>query len=117
MWATLTECGFLLQGIEVRRDDSFWPSQGKLSLKGGSFVQTEERTGDGKGRYPPWSMRPSLKEMAEELGIDHDELVACFKRDISSRKIADKFGITPQTAEILKEHFVKYGIGSVTGGD
>jgi len=71
----------------------------------------------GKGRYPPWSLGPSLKEMAEELGIDHDELIGCFEKDLSSQEIADKFRITTETAEMLKEHFLRRGIASIMGGD
>jgi len=76
-----------------------------------------ERTFEGKGRYPPWSMRPSLKEMTEELGIDHDALVSCFQKDCSNQDIAVRFGINPETAERLRDHFLRYGIGSIMGGD
>jgi len=72
---------------------------------------------EGKGRFPPWSRIPSLKEMAEEMEIDHDALVDCFAQQYSDEEIAARFNISSQVANSLREHFLKYGIGSVMGGD
>lgn len=72
---------------------------------------------EGKGRFAPWSLRPSLKEIAEELEIDHDALIDCFANNLSDQEIADQFGISPGVAGSLREHFMRYGIGSIMGGD
>jgi DNA-directed RNA polymerase specialized sigma subunit len=70
-----------------------------------------------QGSFPPWSRIPSLKEMAEELEIDHDALIQSFARDKSDQELAEQFDISSETAASLREHFMKYGIGSVMGGD
>lgn len=70
-----------------------------------------------KGSFPPWSRIPSLKEMTEETGIDFDKFIDCIKENMSTLEMAGMFNVSGQTIENLKEHFYKYGISSVMGGD
>jgi hypothetical protein len=60
---------------------------------------------------------PSLKEMAEEVRIDFDDLVEAIGEDLSPQQIAARFQISEELAGDLKDHFYKYGISSVMGGD
>jgi len=60
---------------------------------------------------------PSLKEMADEVMIDFDELVQAIGEDLSPRQIAARFQISEELAGNLKDHFYKYGVSSVMGGD
>ena len=69
------------------------------------------------GGWPPWSRIPSLKEMAEEVGIDFDDLVEAIKEDQDPRQMAARFEISEELAGNLKDHFYKYGVSSVMGGD
>ncbi len=55
--------------------------------------------------------------MAEEVGVDFDDLIDAIAEDLSPQGISQKFEISEELAGNLKEHFFKYGIGSVMGGD
>ena len=55
--------------------------------------------------------------MTAEAGIDFDEFIACIKDDVSVEEMSQKFAVSPKTINILKEHFIHYGISSVIGGD
>ncbi|MGI6548825.1 MAG: helix-turn-helix domain-containing protein [Syntrophomonadales bacterium] len=58
-----------------------------------------------------------MKEMAEEVRIDFDDLVEAIGEDLSPQQIAARFQISEELAGDLKDHFYKYGISSVMGGD
>ncbi len=58
-----------------------------------------------------------MKEMAEEVMIDFDDLVSAIQEDLSPRQMALRFKISEELAGELKDHFYKYGISSVMGGD
>ncbi len=58
-----------------------------------------------------------MKEMAEEVGIDFDDLVEAIREDLNPRQLAARFEISEELAGNLKEHFYKYGVSSVMGGD
>lgn len=70
-----------------------------------------------KGSFPPWSRIPSLKEMAEDIGLDHDLFIELIEKGDSAESIAEQMGISPVTARSLYDHFMRYGISSVMGGD
>jgi len=55
--------------------------------------------------------------MAEEVGIDFDDLVEAIKEDQDPRQMAARFEISEELAGNLKDHFYKYGVSSVMGGD
>jgi len=55
--------------------------------------------------------------MAEEVGIDFDDLVEAIREDLNPRQLAARFEISEELAGNLKEHFYKYGVSSVMGGD
>jgi selenophosphate synthase len=69
------------------------------------------------GSIPPWSRIPSLQEMTEEAGIDFEVFIESIENNSTSKEMAEKFKVSESTITVLKEHFYKYGISSVMGGD
>jgi hypothetical protein len=69
------------------------------------------------GSFPPWSRIPSLAEMTSEAGIDFDCFVQCIKENRPIEQMAEQFKVSRITIESLQDHFIKYGISSVMGGD
>ena len=74
-------------------------------------------SGYGKGSFPPWSRIPGLNEMCEEAGVDFDSFIEDLKIGASLDDMAIKYGVNIDTMSLLQEHFMKYGLSSVTGGD
>ncbi|MGI5911206.1 MAG: helix-turn-helix domain-containing protein [Syntrophomonadaceae bacterium] len=70
-----------------------------------------------KGSYPPWSRVPALNEMCQEAGIDFDSFISDLKVGTGINDMAEKYGVSINTISLLEEHFMKYGISSVIGGD
>ncbi|HEX3012293.1 MAG TPA: helix-turn-helix transcriptional regulator [Syntrophomonadaceae bacterium] len=71
----------------------------------------------GQGSFPPWSRIPSLKEMTDEAGVDHDHFIALIELGYTTGQMAENLQISESTVSQLKEHFFKFGISSVIGGD
>jgi hypothetical protein len=71
----------------------------------------------GQGSFPPWSRIPSLKEMTAEAGVDFDQFILLLQLGYTTGQIAQNLQISENTVMSLKEHFFKYGISSVIGGD
>ncbi len=69
------------------------------------------------GSYPPWSRIPSLQDMCREIGIGHDQLIEAIAEGLSTEEAARKMQVTTATMDALYEHFYRYGISSVQGGD
>jgi len=69
------------------------------------------------GSIPPWTRLPSLKEMTAEAGIDELEFLEYIENGYNSREIAECLQVQEETIESLYNHFMKYGVGSVMGGD
>jgi hypothetical protein len=72
---------------------------------------------NGKGSYPPWSRIPGLNEMCEEAGVDFDSFIKDLEIGTDLNDMAAKYGVSMNTISLLKEHFIKYGLSSVMGGD
>lgn len=72
---------------------------------------------NGSGRWPPWSRIQALNEMTEEAGIDFDQFIESIRNQASIAEMAEKFQVSQGTIECLQDHFLRYGIGSVQGGD
>ncbi|HAA89653.1 MAG: Uncharacterized protein XD63_1457 [Thermoanaerobacterales bacterium 50_218] len=94
--------------------------RGKLSLewlveKIRGRVIALDRKADSPG--PPWGWQPSLKQMAEEVGVDFDVFLAGIKNGFSDEEIAAEVGVGPRVIARLREHFQKFGIDSVIGQD
>lgn len=70
-----------------------------------------------KGSFPPWSRIPSIIEMSAEIGVDHDRFIEFIQEGKSPDFIAAEMEITVETVRALYDHFMRYGIGSVMGGD
>lgn len=86
-----------------------------LRQKGVSTTNTLET--NGSGRWPPWSRIQGLNEMTEEAGIDFDQFIESIKNQASIEEMSEQFQVSPGTIENLQEHFFRYGLGSVQGGD
>lgn len=71
----------------------------------------------GTGRWPPWSRIQGLNEMTEEAGVDFDQFMESIKNQDSISAMADRFQVSQAAIESLQDHFYRYGIGSVQGGD
>lgn len=69
------------------------------------------------GSFPPWTMQPSLQEMCDDAGVGHDQLLKAIYLGQTVRQSADEFHVSPETVQVLYDHFYRYGIGSVEGGD
>ena len=72
---------------------------------------------NGKGSFPPWSRIPGFNEMCEETGIDFDSFIEDIKNGSGLEDMAVKYGVSMETISLLQEHFIKYGLSSVIGGD
>jgi hypothetical protein len=72
---------------------------------------------DGKGSFPPWSRVPSFEEMAAEAGIDGAEFLYSLRDGLDIEELADKYKVSSPTIQSLYDHFMRYGVSSVMGGD
>lgn len=72
---------------------------------------------NGTGRWPPWSRIQALNEMTEEVGVDFDQFIESIKNQASITEMSEQFQVSEGTIESLQDHFFRYGIGSVQGGD
>lgn len=72
---------------------------------------------DGRGSFPPWSRIQSLNEMTADAGIDFDQFIKSLAEGQSTAEMAELFGVSEAAVISLNEHFIKYGISSVMGGD
>lgn len=64
-----------------------------------------------------WSTQPSLKQVAAEVGVDYSELVDRFAVDKNDMEIAEEFGVSTKVINHLRDHFERYGLGSIMGQD
>jgi hypothetical protein len=71
----------------------------------------------GKGSFPPWSRIPGINEMCGDAGVDFDSFIEDIKIGTSLTDMASKYKVSIDTISLLQEHFMKYGLSSVMGGD
>ncbi|MBM7854074.1 DNA-directed RNA polymerase specialized sigma subunit [Desulfohalotomaculum tongense] len=65
----------------------------------------------------PWTTEPSLVTKTEEVGVDFDRFIDGLKNDRTDAEIAQEFGVSEKTIAHLRNHFMRYGIGSTMGQD
>jgi DNA-directed RNA polymerase specialized sigma subunit len=65
----------------------------------------------------PWSLQPSLKQMAEEVGVDFDKFIEGLKHNKSDQEISKEFGVSDKVIRNLRNHFEQYGVHSIVGQD
>ncbi len=65
----------------------------------------------------PWSTEPSLKEMAEEAGVDVGGLIEGIKNEHTDEEIASDLGVSEKLVCHLRNRFYSHGIDSVMGQD
>ncbi|MGQ9558694.1 MAG: helix-turn-helix domain-containing protein [Desulfurispora sp.] len=65
----------------------------------------------------PWSTQPSLKCKSAEAGVDFDRFIAALKEQRSDQEMAQEFAVSEKTIASLREHFERYGLGSIMGQD
>ncbi|MGI9953226.1 helix-turn-helix domain-containing protein [Moorellaceae bacterium AZ2] len=65
----------------------------------------------------PWSTRPSLKNMAEEAGIDFDAFMSALAANKSDTEMASAFGVPAEVVSRLRDHFERCGLQSIMGED
>nr|WP_088553066.1 helix-turn-helix domain-containing protein [Calderihabitans maritimus] len=71
---------------------------------------------DFKSRAP-WNSEPSLKEMANEVGINFDQFIDALAEQKSDAEMAEEFGVSEKTIYHLRDHFERFGIHSIVGQD
>lgn len=71
----------------------------------------------GKGSFAPWSRIQGLDEMCAEAGVDFDSFIDDLKANVGVDEMAVKHNVSVNTMSLLQEHFIKYGLSSVIGGD
>jgi hypothetical protein len=65
----------------------------------------------------PWSREQSLKEKAEEAGVDFDRLMEVLAKGGSDTEMARVLGVPEELISNLRWHFETYGVTSVLGQD
>jgi len=70
-----------------------------------------------KGSWAPWSRIQGLDEMCAEAGVDFDSFINDLKANTRVDEMAAKYNVSVDTMSLLQEHFIKYGLSSVIGGD
>ncbi|MGI6452059.1 MAG: helix-turn-helix domain-containing protein [Syntrophomonadaceae bacterium] len=75
-----------------------------------------DKTGRG-GSIPPWSRIPALQEMTREAGVDFEQFINLIQKQESVESMAAKLGVSEDTITSLQNHFFRYGLSSVCGGD
>ncbi|TEB06812.1 hypothetical protein Psch_00344 [Pelotomaculum schinkii] len=65
----------------------------------------------------PWSTEPSLKDMAQEVGVDYDRLIDGIKEDKSDSEIAGELAVPEKLIYHLRDHFYTRGVHSIMGQD
>lgn len=101
----------------------------RVSLDGKSEKEGDVTAGAEGNRHPsdnystpgpPWDMQPSLKQKAEEAGVDVDKMIEGFAAGKSDAEIAKDFGVPEKTIKYLHDDFIKFGLHSmqgISGGD
>ncbi len=65
----------------------------------------------------PWSVAPSLKEMARDVGVDVERLIDGIKNDQTDSEIAQELNVPENLIYHLRDHFYTHGVDSVMGQD
>ncbi len=65
----------------------------------------------------PWSSEPSLKEMADEVGVNVDRLIEGIEKNKTDSEMAQEFEVPEKLVYHLRDHFYTHGIDSVMGQD
>lgn len=59
----------------------------------------------------------SLKEKAEEVGINFDAFIEQLALNRTDMEIASELAVSEKVVEHLRQHFDRYGIHSIVGQD
>lgn len=65
----------------------------------------------------PYTTRPHLKSMSDEVGVDMDKLLASIKANQSDLEMSIELGVTEKTVSHLRGHFERFGLGNSQGED
>jgi len=65
----------------------------------------------------PWSAEPGLKVITDEVGVDFDRFIEGLKNERSDSEMAAEFGVTEKLIAHLRDHFMRFGLGSIVGQD
>jgi len=75
--------------------------------EGDSFIQSRV----------PWSSEPSLKEMANEVGVDVDRFIDGIEKNRTDSEMAEELNVPEKLVYHLRDHFYTHGLDSVMGQD
>lgn len=87
---------------------------GHANLERGIGMQQSDKV---PGSFPPWSRLPSLQDMCLKAEVGHDRLIAAIEEGLTVEEAARRLNAEIETIACLYEHFHRYGLGSVMGGD
>ncbi|MGI6553658.1 MAG: helix-turn-helix domain-containing protein [Bacillota bacterium] len=65
----------------------------------------------------PWSLEPSLKEKATDVGVDFDRFIEGLAAKRSDSEMAAEFGVSDKVISHLRHHFETVGLQSIQGQD
>lgn len=65
----------------------------------------------------PWSSEPSLKEMAQEVGVDFNRLIDGIREDKTDSEMASELDVPEKLIYHLRDHFYTHGVHSIMGQD
>lgn len=65
----------------------------------------------------PWSLGPSLRAKAEEVGVDFDRFMYMLSNECSDEELAAEFKVPEEVIQNLREQFERKGIHSIMGQD
>ncbi|NLL18906.1 MAG: helix-turn-helix domain-containing protein [Clostridia bacterium] len=72
---------------------------------------------DKYGSRVPWSLDLSLKDKADEVGVDFDVFIEQLSLNRSDTEIADELAVPEKVVQHLRQHFNRFGIHSIVGQD
>ena len=90
------------------------PSSGRIPNNGGVFMDQSDSFTVSR---VPWSSEPSLKEMADEVGVNVDRLIDGIEKDKTDSEMAQEFDVPEKLVYHLRDHFYTHGLDSVMGQD
>jgi hypothetical protein len=60
---------------------------------------------------------PCLKTKSTEVGVNFDRLIAGIGTNRQDMEMAQEFGVTEKTIHHLRNHFERFGLGTLIGQD
>lgn len=69
------------------------------------------------GSRVPWSLDLSLKDKAEEVGVNFNAFIEQLALKRTDTEMAREFAVSEEVISYLRRHFEDFGIHSIVGQD